>query len=83
MPILCNEGLKYNIKNHRTFKFSSHEIRNYETTIDLTHDKWDYPELEISTSVLSLLLRIQKVELDVTFIINSILWNIFVVPFDY
>ena len=39
MPILCNKGLKYKIKNHRTFKFSSHEIRNYETTIDLTHDK--------------------------------------------
>ena len=59
MLILCNEGLKYDIKNHRTFKFRSHEIRNYETTNDLTH--------EISTSVSSLLLRIQRVELDVTF----------------
>ena len=63
-PILCNEGLKYKIKNHRTFKFSSHEIRNYETTIDLTHAN---PELEIPTSVSSLLIRIQRVELDVTF----------------
>ena len=41
------------------------------------------PELEITTSVSSLLLRIQRVELDVIFIINSILWNIFALPFDY
>ena len=40
-------------------------------------------ELEISTSVSSLLLRIQRVELDFIFIINSILWYIFALPFDY
>ena len=47
-----------------TFKFRSHEIRNYETTIDLAHDK---SRLDISTSVSSLLLIIQRVEIDVTF----------------
>ena len=41
------------------------------------------PELLFSTSVSSLLLRIQRVELDVTFHNSSILWNIFVLPFDY
>ena len=39
MPILCNGGLKFKIKNHRAFKFRSYEIRNYERTINLTHDK--------------------------------------------
>ena len=42
------------------------------------------PELETQTSVSSLLLRIQRVELDMLlFIINSILWNIFALPFDH
>ena len=27
----CNESLKYKIKNHRTFKFRCHEIRNDDT----------------------------------------------------
>ena len=41
------------------------------------------PELEISTSVSSLLLRIQRVELDVTFHNKLQLWNIFALSFDY
>ena len=72
--------LKYKIKNHRTFKFRSHKIRNYETTIDLIHDN---PELEISTSVSSLLLRIQRVELDVTFHNKLHFMEHFALPFDY
>ena len=40
LVVVCDESLKYKIKiTHRTFKFRSHEIRNYETTIDLTHNK--------------------------------------------
>ena len=41
------------------------------------------PELEISTSVSSILLRIQRVELDVTFHNKLQLWNIFALPCDY
>ena len=41
------------------------------------------PEVEISTSVSSPLLRIQRVELDVTFHNKLQLWNIFVLPHDY
>ena len=40
------------------------------------------PELEISTSVSSPLLRIQRVELDVTFHNKLQLWNIFALPPD-
>ena len=60
MPILCHEGLKYKIKNHWTFMRL--EIMRQPLNLHMTN-----PELEISTSVLSLLLRIQRVELDVTF----------------
>ena len=41
------------------------------------------PELEISNSVSSLLLRIQRVELDVTFHNKLQLWIIFALSFDY
>ena len=40
------------------------------------------PELEISTSVSSVLLRIQRVELKVTFHNKLYLLNIFALPFD-
>ena len=39
MPILCNERLKYKIKNYQKFKLGIYKIRYYETTIDLQRDK--------------------------------------------
>ena len=54
--------------NHRTFKFRSLEIRNYETTIDLTHDKswtWNFNFCIISFTQNSELI------LMLLFIINS------------
>ena len=41
------------------------------------------PELEISISVSSPLLRIQRVELDVKFHNKLQIWNIFALPRDY
>ena len=55
--------LKYKIKNHRT---SSSEVMRLEIMRQRLILHMANPELEISTSVSSLLLRIQRVELDVT-----------------
>ena len=64
MPILCNEGLKYKIK---IIGFSSSEVMRLEIMRQWLILHMTNPELEISTSVSFLLLRIQRVELDVTF----------------
>ena len=64
MPILCNEGLKYKIK--KIIGLSSSVVMRLEIMRQRLILHMTNPELEISTSVSSLLLRIQRVELDVT-----------------
>ena len=81
MPILCNEGLKYKIK--KIIGLSSSEVLRVEIMRQRLILHMTNPEFEISTSVSSLLLRIQRVELDVTFHNKLHLWNIFALPFDY
>ena len=63
MPILCNEGFKYKIK---IIGLSSSEVMRLEIIKQRLILHMTNPELEISTSVSSLLLRIQRVELIVT-----------------
>ena len=58
MRILCKESLKYKIK---IIELSSSEITSLETMRQQLILHMTNPELEISTSVSSLLLRIQRV----------------------
>ena len=67
----CNESLKYKIKNHRTFKFRCHEIRNDDT--------WQILNLKFQL----LYSEFRELNSMFFFILNSILWNIFALPFDY
>ena len=69
MQILCNESLKYKIR--KSSDFQRLETMRQQLILYMTN-----PELEISTSVSSLLLGIQRVELDVTFHDKLQLWNI-------
>ena len=80
MPILCNESLKYKIE---IIRISSSVVMRLDAMRQRLILHTTNPELEISTSVSSLLLRIQRVELDVTFHNKLQLWNIFALSFDY
>ena len=77
MLILCNESLKS----------SDFQVRSEVTRLETMRQRlilhMTNPELEISTSVSSPLLRIQRVELDVTSHNKLGLWNIFALPRDY
>ena len=80
MPILCNESLKYKVK---IIRLPSSEVTRLETMRHRLILHMTNPELEISTSVSSFLLRIQRIELDVTVHDKLQLWNIFAFSFDY
>ena len=73
-------SLKYKIK---IIELSSSEVTRLETMRQQLILHMTNPELEISTSVSSLLLRIQRVELDFIFRNKLQLWHIFALPFDY
>ena len=62
---------------------SSSEVTRLETMGQRFILHMTNPELEISNSVSSLLLRIPRVELDITFQNILQLWNIFALSFDY